>query len=236
MTIAALPLIEAKLDSPLILSPEAYLTLDSLLSAACQLFGEDGQQLPLKNTDGVFHGSAVMMVGRPVVNEAAFVSRMTIDDFSHPRIIPNRRKKMAVKMTCFPDKPRLDRYQAFHVPAVAWFAFGDPGNAIALLRRLPGLGKRCHTGYGQVSAYSATEMAHDHAWVLPDASPARPLPVGLCRHIGLDPGQLVIDRATFKPDYFDFNHAGLCALPTTRFISREHIDFLTQDLQSGQGK
>ena len=82
-------LIEALLDSPVIISQEAYLTLDSLLSASCQLSEEDDSSLPLQKTHDVYHASAGILVGNPISSEATFVSRMTNRDYSNERIIPN---------------------------------------------------------------------------------------------------------------------------------------------------
>ena len=131
-------LIEALLDSPVIISQEAYLTLDSLLSASCQLSEEDDSSLPLQKTHDVYHASAGILVGKPISSEVTFVSRMTNRDYSNERIIPNKGKRLIVSLVAFPDKPRLDHYKAHHVRSVVWFGLGDPDKTLEIINRLDG--------------------------------------------------------------------------------------------------
>jgi hypothetical protein len=219
-------LMEAVLDSPVILSPDAYLTLDSLLAASYQLRGEDDANLPLKRTADVYHASAGILVGNPITSEAPFVARLTVRDCSNQRIKPNRKSGLIISTVSFPDKARLDRYTAFHAAKVIWFGYGDPEETLRILSRLPGVGKRCHSGYGQVSAYSVTPIQRDFSMQLPDDTLARPVPTGICQQLGIDLSHTHLDRATYKPNYFDFSHADLCAMPTTRLINKEDVDFL----------
>lgn len=221
-------LIEAVLDSPVILSPDAYLTLDSLLSASCQLRGEDDAHLPLRQTADVYHASAGVLVGNPITSEAPFVARLTARDCGNPRIKPNKKSGLIVSTVSFPDKARLDRYQAFHAAKVIWLGCGDPDETLRILSRLPGLGKRCHAGYGQVNAYSVTPIQRDFSLQLPDDSLARPVPTRICQQLGIDLSHAHLDRATYKPNYFDFVQADLCALPTTRLINQADVDFLKE--------
>ena len=213
-------LIEAKLDSPVIISPEAYLTLDSLLSASCQLNGDDDSNLPLLQTDGIYHASAGILVGNPITNEAAFISRMTNRDYADPRILPNKKNKLIIKTTAFPDKSRLDRYIAFHCPIIIWFGCGDPERTLLLLSKLSGLGKRCNSGYGQIGSLSILRISEDFSTKLPNESPARPIPISLCHKFGIDSSTYPLDRVTYRPNYFDFElNADLCVIPITRQIS-----------------
>lgn len=213
-------LVEVKLDSPMIISPEAYLTLDSLLSASCQLNGDDDSNLPLLQTDGLYHASAGILVGNPILGEAAFISRMTNRDYADPRILPNKKNKLVIKPTAFPDKSRLDRYTAFHYPMIIWFGCGDPERTLSLLSRFSGLGKRCNSGYGQIGSLSILIIPEDFSTKLPDESPARPIPVSLCQKFGIDSTTYPLDKVTYRPNYFDFElNADLCAIPITRHIS-----------------
>jgi hypothetical protein len=216
-------LLEARMDSPLILSPDAYLTLDSLLSASCQLFNEDSAVLPLASTEDVYHGSAGILVGNPVSLEASFVSRMTPGDYSNEHLLPNEKRGLIINLKAFPDKARLDRYTANHVPKIVWFGLGDPSKTLEILSRLPGLGKRCNSGYGQVSSFFVQEISRDYSFTLPDGTPARPIPVAHCQELGIDTSSALLDRVTYKPDYFDYSHATMCVLPVNRQITENHI-------------
>ena len=216
-------LVEAKLDSPVIISPEAYLTLDSLLSASCQMFGDDDKDLPLLQTDGLYHASAGILVGNPISSEAPFISRMTLRDYADTRILPNnitkKRSNLLIKPKAFPDKPRLDRYPLYHYPRMIWFGCGDPDKTLAILSRLPGIGKRCNSGYGQIGSLSILPLPYDFSIKLPDETPARPIPVSLCPQFGVDTATSRLYRVTYSPDYFDFeSNADMCAIPTTRHI------------------
>ncbi|MDO9141588.1 MAG: hypothetical protein U1E09_00440 [Methylococcales bacterium] len=225
-------LIEAQLESPVIISPEAYLTLDSLLSASCQLFGDDDTALPLRKTADVYHASAGILVGRPIQLEAPFVSRMTLRDYADPRILPNKPDKrgggkLVIKTVAFPDMARLDRYTAHHYPSIIWFGNGDPEKALGLISRLTGIGKRCNAGYGQLGSVSVLLLPTDFSLKLPDQTPARPLPIFLCGQCGIDAPTSLMDRVTYKPNYFDFNrNAALCAVPVTRQISEGQLQSL----------
>jgi hypothetical protein len=221
-------LIEAMLDSPVIISPEAYLTLDSLLSASCQLHGENYTALPLARTDDMYHASAGILVGNPISSEATFIARMTVRDYSDKRIIPNKRTGLVVSLVAFPDKARLDRHQAFHVPKMIWLGCGDPDETLRILSRLPGIGKRCNSGFGQVSSFSVLPIQEDFSIKLPDSTLARPVPVSVCRQLKIDTSHTLLDRATYKPDYFDFSHADICALPSTRQITEDDVVFIKE--------
>lgn len=226
----AIPLlIEAVLESPVIISPEAYLTLDSLLSASCQLFNEDDSDLPLQKHDDVYHASAGILVGNPIQLEAPFVSRMTLRDYGNQRILPNKQgkrgnSKLVVKLNAFPHMARVDRYPAHHYPKIIWFAKGNPEKTHELISRLTGVGKRCNSGYGQLGTVSVMPMSIDYSLKLPDETPARPIPVSLCKQVGIDDNTACLDRVTYKPNYFDFElNATLCAIPTTRRISEDQL-------------
>jgi hypothetical protein len=213
-------LIEALLDSPVIISQEAYLTLDSLLSASCQLSEEDDSSLPLQKNHDVYHASAGILVGKPISTETTFVSAMTNRDYSNERIIPNKSKRLVVSRVAFPDKPRLDSYRVHHVRSVVWFGFGDPDKTLEIISRLTGIGKRCNSGFGQVRSFSLKPLSSDYSLKLPNSTPARPIPVSLCQHIGINVSASILDRVTYKPNYFDFQHADMCVVPTVRRIQQ----------------
>lgn len=220
-------LIQAFLESPVIISPEAYLTLDSLLSASCQLNGDDDSSLPLKKTHDVYHASAGILVGNPVLSEITFISRMTTKDYGDKRIIPNKKKGLVVSLVAFPYKARLDAYPAHHVQSVVWFGVGDPIKTLEIISRLTGIGKRHNSGFGQVREFSLTEINHDYSFKLPNNTVARPIPLPLCLEMGIDTATSLVDMVTYRPNYYDFDNAKMCAIPTIRQIPEALVSQIT---------
>ena len=217
-------LIEAKLDSPLIITDDAYLTLDSLLSASLQMIGGPKQDLPLDQTAGIYHASAAILVGdSPITGQAPFVSRITNRDCEIPNLHPwtngkVKKPKKTLHLKSFPNAARIDKYPLYQYPKVIWFGKGDLDQTRHLLSCLPGVGKRCNSGFGQVAEFNATQITTDFSLKLPDSSPARPIPVSLINLFEIDQAECLIDKATFKPNYFDYASADMCVIPTTRSI------------------
>lgn len=178
----------AYLNSPIILSPDAHLTLDSVLHHALtdKLNGDSEKafaSIPLNRVGSVFAGSSAFFPQDEAHYD--YVTRIAglkgdADAGTH-LFKTNDRKRGWRPFQTVRDvdgvKSTMDNYQAIATPYLFWYANGDHYMINELLSGLIGLGKRFSSGNGQIDHVAIEQTDDDYSLVLPDGSPARPIPV-----------------------------------------------------------
>lgn len=216
--------VTATLLTPIILSPDSHLTLDSVLHhALMDLSSGDSalalSKMPLEKVGSVFAASAAFFpLSAHYATESCF-GGLKNNDITIDKIKPNDRKKgwRQVKIANNDDgiKPLLSEYQSIDSSKLVWFANGDPDKIQSLLESLIGLGKRYTNGHGQIGEIRIDDMDNDHSIALADGTPARPIPIEEWR--GNKDG-LRQEYTACLPPYYTTG-ARHCALHTTRFIN-----------------
>lgn len=215
----------AELQAPLIIQRESWLTLDSLLAAV--LYRQTGDvehahsAIPLARTGAVWHGSAAFPID-PIPSGARFIADLNParGDYALGTNLPRKILRVGGR-----TKPQVDEYPATECAQVVWFGCGDREAVHALLNEVEFVGKKGAHGYGQVRAMHIRPIATDRSLVLPDGTPARPIPASLW---AAATGQraAIEDVTCWQPAYWDMARATLCAVPEHRSLSATHLEFV----------
>lgn len=211
------------------------LTLDALLAALISretgLRDEDLIPLiPLKQTEGVFHGSVIMTMNKrqPVEHlERVFVMALRgVNDKSVHAFQPNGGTKNNRRYTWIDParlayKNNMSAYQAKRCQSVMFYGCGDIERVTHLFTHFfMGLGKRATRGQGQVEHVTVTPVQEDFSLVLPDQQPARPIPVeawqALRSLVGGTENPMVA-MAGHQVPYHNTSNQTLCAVPPALF-------------------
>jgi hypothetical protein len=174
------------------------MTLDGLLSAA--IFRQSGKQgietipdIPLKREHGIFCASSLHYSKRYRHESVHRVMSLRGErDLSINLFRPNRKRGdgyLVIDQNRGQYKANMSSHAGIFANEVFFWGVGD-GHACADLIRayILGIGKRANAGAGQIYGVHV-EAAPDHAWVAPDGSPARPLPLELWHEIGGKPSE-----------------------------------------------
>jgi len=221
--------ITASLSTDIILSPNAHLTLDSVLHhALTERFHGDAaralKEIPLKKSGTVFAASAAFFpMDRSHYSHKTRVACLRGDrDAGTHLFTPNAGRS---KSKCYAPFETIrdthgtgvirDRYQSIAAPSVFWYANGDEDEIGALLEGLVGLGRRCNSGHGQIDSISICGADEDFSLVLPNGRPARPVPI---EEWTGDKTDLRIEMATCVPPYFDVSDRE-CVIHDSRFVN-----------------
>ena len=184
-----------KLATPFVMS-RPRTTLDSLLSAA--VFRETGltgadtiPHIPLEREDGIFKGSCAFVSG---AYSHATVQRIMnlrgLADMTDEHFAPQSRGKikryLAVTTQRGPYKANMSNYAGIDARTVVFFGKGDPDRVAEMIRtNIPGLGRRANAGAGEILDVNCVKMPaeRDCSWVMPNGTPARPLPLEVWNRI-----------------------------------------------------
>ena len=217
----------AHMRAPIQFTASAWLTLDSLLSAVVTRNTgvwrpEYMAEIPLESVAGLFCASAGFAVDA-VPDEVTLVSAMRYmrGDFERD---PRKR----ILTAGGDDKPCMDRREILHCPRMIWFARGDADRVMQMLKQVDALGKRIGLGYGAVDRWEVVPAHGDHHWILPDGSPARPIPVGAWETLG--GGDWPVDVAGWKPEYWQPENQALCALPNSRVMTGAMLEEIAETM------
>ena len=181
---------------------------------------------PLARTDGVSHGSSLIVLGdtgvacpMPVVQRAGAVLE---------RLAPGRIPKGRRRTDRFGARNVLSRYQMRVCEGGAWLGTGRIEAVRAILAGVLGIGKRRAAGAGMIDPDSlAVEPVDadpatwglvtgpcDAAFATARLAPARPLPLALFHRLGGDPADAVIAIERVRQPYHDpRNPAELAVVP-----------------------
>ena len=184
-----------KLATPFTMS-RPRTTLDGLLSAA--VFRETGlmgadtiPHIPLEREDGIFKGScAFVMGGYAHTTVHRIMSLRGLADLTDEHFAPTSKGKLKrylkVETKRGPYKANMSNYAAIDAKTVVFFGKGNPERVAELIRNnIPGLGRRANAGAGEIIDVSWVKIAADRdcSWIMPNGSPARPLPVEVWNRI-----------------------------------------------------
>ena len=183
---------------------------------------------PLACTDGVHHGSSLIVLGdtgvtRPVPavqnpRRALLAAAAATIPTARGRVTPGSAKNI------------LNRYEARVCEGGAWLGVGRIDEVRAVLVPVLAIGKRRSCGWGMIEPGSlAIEPvdADPETWGLvtgpgdPDFAsariePCRPLPLELFRRLGGDPHTQVIAFARVRQPYYDATHPPVPAVVPQR--------------------
>ena len=170
---------------------------------------------PLAGTDGVLHGSSLILLDDTGVAQPAPVvqkSRAAFYGIDPDRVSMGRRRA---------DRPwaknLLNRYEARVCEGGAWLGTGRIDEVRELLHPVIGVGKRRQSGWGMIDPESLEVEPVDAdpgTWGLvsgpddPDfatdrTTPRRPLPIETFRRLGGDPLDEVIAVERVRQPYYD---------------------------------
>ena len=226
--------VHAALDTPIIVSPRAFLTLDALLAALIYERGEDAalamRSVPLAETAGIRHGSAAFLMGEvcPAPGGAAvFRGGLQPREASEPRFgwpsrkFKGRREYTAINQTSGAYRNTLDAYEALEAERIVWFGRGAIAAVSEFLGELTHVGRKARQGYGRLVPGSLRiepyEADRAIAWPLEDRTvPMRPVNIDAWQALGFGAAGLRIEPATDRMPYFDATDQRLCVLPSSR--------------------
>lgn len=202
------------LGSPIVTNG-GYMTLDALLAGI--IFDQTGDlekahgDIPLANTEGLWHGSAAI-VEKTNVGHMAFVANLrAMHDLEHELIAKNKRGEVyrRIGQTRRSDYGAvMNSYRSFTAPEITWYAIGDPDKIEALLKDVEFIGKRRASGYGQVLGLRIEPDELDGV-IGHFGEPLRPVPVDLFQG---DKTSIKADAA-WRPAYWNPVNRGICFVP-----------------------
>lgn len=192
-----------------------YMTLDALLAAV--LFDRYGDldrahsEIPLRNVQGLWHGSAAF-VEKTDVGRIAFVANLrAMHDLDAALIAKNKagRVHRAIGLKRRSDFGAvMNSYKLFAAPHISWYATGDAEKVEALLHGIEFIGKRRASGYGQVSGVRIEKDDLDGV-IGHFGEPLRPVPVEMFNGAGTS---LRAD-AGWRPAYWHPLNRVICFVP-----------------------
>lgn len=202
------------------------LTLDGLLAGVLFSRLQDLDRaladIPLKQTEGVFHGSAAFLEGTSGMGNFTVGSSLQVNRLDPEMIQPNKNGKYpTVSLAHGEFRNRQSHYVSHTAKGVMFGGCGDVERVRALLQEVDGLGAKRSSGWGEVITVEVDEVDVDdphYGLMLTDATPARPVPVDVWADIGGGDAPRGFER--FAPPYI-YGDAVLCALPSARRTTLE---------------
>lgn len=198
--------IRVEVDTPVILTN--LLHLDGLVGRVVCDAGGSLEDVPLRRTAGVWHGSAAMLettrAGAAVVaSQKSKAVRETPAMDGVFDILPKKGRKIDAMS---PYRNRLDSVPMWQGVKAVWFVGDGDGERVAeMVDGLPGIGGRVPVGYGRKTAVDLVELgSRDHAGIaLADGLPARMVPLANWNAWGLSRHPLaVVTMARSVPPYW----------------------------------
>lgn len=202
--------VEAELSSPIIF--QGFLTMDSLLGALAHERLGDWSQIPIEQTDGLFHASAAIVEPYHVGSIGWAASMRWQHDWpveispknsrGTPQALSAKRKREFGQV--------LSSYRVLHAERIRWHARGDREKIADLLRGVQAIGKKRAQGYGRVSKWGIRQSEEDHSIIGSEGQPMRPVPHD--RFAGDKSYPLI--EAAWKPAYYDPRNRAACYAPS----------------------
>ena len=204
---ATMPIVNGPCTLDAVLGGEIARTVASLDEAI--------RSTPLACTEGVSHGSSLIVLGDTGVTRT--VSVVQRGRAALERLGPGRIPKGRRRTDRFGAKNLLSRYPMRLCDGGAWLGTGPIEEVRAVLGAVLGIGKRRAAGAGMIDPDSLIVEPVDAdpaTWGLvtgpndPDfatqrIAPARPLPLELFRRLGGDPADAVITIERVRQPYHD---------------------------------
>ena len=206
-------------------------TLDAVLGGelACRLASVDEaiRATPLARTDGVHHGSALLLLGDTGVARPVPVVQNLHAELSRadPGAIAFGRRRVA------PGSPKstLVAYEARVCEAGAWLGTGRLDEVSTILSSVLGIGKRRGSGWGMIepgslavepveadpATFGLVSGPGDPDFATARIRPRRPLPLDLFERLGGDPRGEVVAMVRVCQPYYDAAHRPVPAVVPT---------------------
>lgn len=207
--------VKVSLATPVIAS--GWLTLDSILAAL--IYRKTGsieaahRDIPLMNTDGLWHGSAAIF-SIPLFGETVIKRGFSMWDLESDMWLTKPTVRRSVDQKTGPYKASVNHYKTINAPSLSWLGSGDLGAVEALLQGLDSVGKKTGSGYGKISGIELIDVGEDFSIAI-DERPMRQVPIEIWRSMGHgEPEYTRIE--TWKPAYFE-GEAVECAVPPSVF-------------------
>ena len=223
-----------ELATPLILSGETHFTLDALLSGV--IFEATGSveralaEIPLDRTHGVWHGSSVFLDSCAIRTSEPFkgglgtrdIDSGSLDRLALKRLERGKRRGEIAHIDTVRDKYQstLAFYGAYRTPQVHWFGCGQIEAVEALLRDLPGIGKKRRQGYGQVAHIEIEPIEEDLSLsriVARERVAMRPIRLEDWQRLYEETPASSLGCTRSAPPYFK-GEAHMCAIPPAREV------------------
>jgi CRISPR type IV-associated protein Csf3 len=195
-----------------------YMTLDGILGSVLfdqlQNVEEAHAQIPVVNTEGLFHASAAYAANEK--NIPIDISSQTFVASLHPKhsidyeLIKKKKNSadLHMKFNSTVDN-KLSTYPKITAEYFTWYVEGDAEKIERLLNNVHFLGKRRASGFGEVDAWSLSTGYLDG--VMDESSqPLRPIPNHLYR--GDREAYPMVD-ASWRPAYWNISNRAACYVP-----------------------
>lgn len=203
-----------RLGSPLV-TGGGYMTLDALLAAVLFDSGDSVEdahaKIPLKNTQGLWHGSAAIYETLEIGRQAFVANLRANHDLDPSLVAKNKHGAIHSKISLLRRQQFgavMNGYQYLVTDSVTWYGEGNAMQVEKLLRSVRFIGKRRASGFGEVKAVELSESESDGV-VSPFGEPLRPVPLDL---FAGDKSSIRGDAA-WKPAYWRPENRAICYLP-----------------------
>jgi hypothetical protein len=203
--------ITATLKSPVIVGSSSYMTLDGILGAVLfdhlQDIGAAHDAIPIKQTTGLFHASAVIVEaidkGRTAFIAGLYPEHSIDPDLILRNQIGNLHRRFDSSLTNV-----MNTYRQITAPSATWYVVGDADRIKALLNAVEFIGKRRASGFGQVKSWSIEKTETDGLMGY-EGEPMRPIPIEMFE----GDKTLPVTDAAWRPAYWDLKNRGACYAP-----------------------
>ena len=203
-----------RLGSPLV-TGGGYMTLDALLAAILFDSGESIEvahaNIPLQNTQGLWHGSAAIYETLEVGRQAFVANLRATHDLDPSLVARNKQGQLHTKLSLSRRREFgavMNGYHYLVAESVSWYGEGDAVKVESLLRSVGFIGKRRASGFGEVKAVELTVSESDGV-VSPIGEPLRPVPLELFT----GDKSFIRGDAAWKPAYWRPENRAICYLP-----------------------
>lgn len=203
-----------KLKSPLV-TGGGYMTLDGLLAAI--LFDESGDvehahsSIPLKNTDGLWHGSAAIYEPQSMGKQVFVANLRAMHDLEIDLVARNAVGKTHKSLGLSRRRDFgavLNSYQTITTEIITWYGEGDIAKIKDLMSTISFIGKRRANGFGEIESIDIKESDLDGVLGYIN-EPLRPIPESLFQG---DKSSLRADAA-WRPAYWHPDNRAICYVP-----------------------
>lgn len=200
-------------------------TLDAILAAEiAKERGDDAiGDLPLEQTEGVWHGSALFFDAPGIVRQTTKVALTRKERLDVPdHVAPSRGG-------VFRKWPNLmNSYDMQAVSVGVYLGDGDIDAVESIIRDVPAIGARRADGFGLIDSYAFDEVRIGPLWGLADAAgrPARPVPNEVWSRLGPE-AQVpqAIEVCKYRPFYWSSRTpTAVCAVPASQELAAVALD------------
>jgi hypothetical protein len=208
--------IRINIDTPVALNN--LLHLDGLLGKLLVRRGKDPYEVPLRDVDGIFCGSAAILETGPfgAVEEAVTRIKALRETDVSDRLVNRMPASQRTIGRMSRHRTQVRAYPVFDCVKAVWFAGDGDGQAVLeLLGDMPSIGAMMMAGYGRVAGRKLFEISHASApgIRLEDGRPARAVPLSVWEKLGFPKHfRAIISEQRFRPPYWEGEMA-LCIAP-----------------------